>query len=67
MTLTHRNATLDDVEDIVAIYNQTIPSRMVTADLEPVTVKQKMGWFLDHRPATDQSGFLKRMGKSVLG
>ena len=51
MTLTHRNATLDDVEDIVAIYNQTIPSRMVTADLEPVTVKQKMGWFLDHSPS----------------
>ena len=51
MTLTHRNATLDDVEDIVAIYNQTISSRMVTADLEPVTVKQKMGWFLDHSPS----------------
>lgn len=50
MTLKHRNATLDDVEAIVAIYNQTIPSRMVTADLEPVTVKQKMGWFLDHSP-----------------
>lgn len=51
MNITHRNATLEDVKDIVAIYNETIPSRMVTADLEPVTKKSKMPWFLDHSPS----------------
>lgn len=51
MTITYRNATVEDVVSIVEIYNQTIPSRMVTADLEPVTVKQKLDWFHDHTPA----------------
>ena len=34
-----RNATEHDLPAIVAIYNATIPSRMVTADLDPVTVE----------------------------
>lgn len=46
-----RDATTDDLSAIVAIYNQTIPSRMVTADLAPVTVAQREGWFAEHSPA----------------
>jgi L-amino acid N-acyltransferase YncA len=34
---------------IVAIYNATIPSRMVTADLEPVTVEARRSWFDAHQ------------------
>jgi len=35
---------------IVAIYNQTIPSRMVTADLEPVSVASRQTWFSEFNP-----------------
>lgn len=48
MTVT--DATLDDLDRIVEIYNSTIPSRMVTADLEPVTVESRHAWFNEHSP-----------------
>jgi phosphinothricin acetyltransferase len=48
MNLIFRDAHLNDLPGIVAIYNATIPSRMVTADLEPVSVKSKMNWFHEH-------------------
>ncbi len=44
-------AQLHDLPDIVAIYNQTIPSRMVTADTETVTVASRREWFLSHHDA----------------
>ncbi|OMF37216.1 N-acetyltransferase [Paenibacillus sp. FSL H8-0548] len=48
------DAQLSDLERIVDIYNSTISSRMVTADLEPATVESKRAWFdehsADHRP-----------------
>ncbi|HJS36612.1 MAG TPA: N-acetyltransferase, partial [Burkholderiales bacterium] len=46
--MSHRNATLADLPRIVAIYNATIPSRLVTADLEPVTVESRLPWFEQH-------------------
>lgn len=45
-----RDATLDDLEAVVAIYNSTIPSRMVTADTEPVSVPSRVSWFHEHTP-----------------
>jgi len=48
MTIT--DATIDDLERIVEIYNSTIPSRMVTADLEPVTAESRYAWFNEHSP-----------------
>ena len=47
-----RDATLDDLPGIVAIYNSTVPSRLVTADLEPVTVESRLAWFHAHGPQT---------------
>ncbi len=47
-SLTVRNATLADLPRIVDIYNETIPGRIVTADLEPVTVEQRRPWFDRH-------------------
>ncbi len=47
---TLRLATSDDLPGIVAIYNSTIPSRMVTADTEPVTVASRQAWFDAHVP-----------------
>lgn len=47
-----RDALLTDLPAIVDIYNSTIPSRMVTADTEPVTVESREKWFDEHSPAT---------------
>lgn len=47
---TIEDATLADLPEIVAIYNETIAGRMVTADLEPVTVESRMRWFEEHSP-----------------
>jgi L-amino acid N-acyltransferase YncA len=47
---THRLATRDDLPAIVEIYNATIPSRLVTADLEPISVESRIGWFEQHKP-----------------
>lgn len=44
----YRNATPSDLKTIVAIYNSTIASRMVTADTEPVTVESRQQWFDEH-------------------
>jgi L-amino acid N-acyltransferase YncA len=44
-----RDAKLADLPRIVAIYNATVPSRMVTADTEPVSVESRIAWFEAHK------------------
>lgn len=46
--MTFRDAELHDLDEIVAIYNSTVASRMVTADTSPVEVADKLVWFYDH-------------------
>jgi L-amino acid N-acyltransferase YncA len=46
-----RDATLEDLASIVEIYNSTIPSRIVSADTEPISVEQRLPWFYEHDPA----------------
>ena len=46
-----RDANRSDLKTIVDIYNTTIASRMVTADLEPITEENRIQWFHDHSPA----------------
>ena len=48
-TFSHRLATRSDLQQIVEIYNSTIPSRMVTADTEPVSVESRVSWFEGHK------------------
>lgn len=50
--LTLRLATEADLPAIVDIYNSIIPGRMVTADLEPVTVEMRRPWLAAHNPQT---------------
>ncbi|HEY1771317.1 MAG TPA: GNAT family N-acetyltransferase [Chthoniobacterales bacterium] len=45
-----RDATEADLPAIVEIYNATIPSRMVTAELEPTTPAARLSWFRAHAP-----------------
>jgi phosphinothricin acetyltransferase len=48
--MTIRDAREADLPAIVAIYNSIIPGRMVTADLEPVTVASRLPWLQAHHP-----------------
>ncbi|MDR5831201.1 GNAT family N-acetyltransferase [Caballeronia sp. LP006] len=50
MSLQYRDATLDDLPAIVAIYNSTVASRLITADLDPVPVESRLAWFHAHGP-----------------
>lgn len=46
-----RRAELQDLDRIVEIYNSTIAGRMVTADVEPVSVESRVEWFHAHHDA----------------
>ncbi len=48
MDLRFEYAKRNDLEKIVATYNSSIPSRLATADLEPVSVESKIAWFDAH-------------------
>lgn len=45
-----RFAKFEDLPRIVDIYNNTIPSHMVTADLVAVSVESRLEWFKQHTP-----------------
>jgi L-amino acid N-acyltransferase YncA len=45
-----RHAGPSDLPEIVSIYNASIPGRMATADLAPVTVADREQWFSEFDP-----------------
>jgi len=45
-----RHATDADLSAIVDIYNSTIASKIITGDMQPVTVEQRQSWFQSHTP-----------------
>ncbi|MCU0536167.1 MAG: N-acetyltransferase family protein [Hydrococcus sp. Prado102] len=45
-----RDATEIDLPAIVEIYNDSIPSRLATADLEPIAIESRKRWFEEHSP-----------------
>lgn len=47
-----RLAVEADLPAIVGIYNSIVAGRMVTADLEPVTVESRRAWFSAHQTPT---------------
>ena len=50
MNVIIRDAVEADLPAIVEIYNATVPTRMVTAELEPATVEARLPWFREHSP-----------------
>lgn len=60
-----RIARSEDLQRIVAIYNATVPSRMVTADLEPVSVESRLGWFEQHQPGSRPLWVVERDGEVI--
>lgn len=49
-SVTLREAIVEDLPAIVAIYNAAIPSRTSNADLRLVTVESRVDWFHLHSP-----------------
>lgn len=45
-----RDALECDLEAIVAIFNAAIPTRLSTAQLETVTLEERLPWFQEHTP-----------------
>ena len=65
MPVAHRIATRRDLPQIVDIYNATIPSRMVTADTEPVSVESRVPWFEEHTPGHRPLWVVEEAGRVV--
>lgn len=51
MDLQIRIATEADLPAIVAIYNESIPAGWSTADIQPITVADRLNWFRKFDPA----------------
>ena len=45
-----RKADISDLPNIVAIYNQAVPTRRSTANTIPWTVESRTPWFIEHEP-----------------
>jgi phosphinothricin acetyltransferase len=65
--LQFRNANREDLPKIVEIYNSTIPSRMVTADTENVSVESKLEWFEQHNPETRPLWMIEDQENQIVG
>ena len=65
--MTLRDAILDDLPKIVEIYNSTVASRLVTADLEPVSVDSKLDWFNEHNSETRPLWMVEDAQKNTIG
>jgi phosphinothricin acetyltransferase len=64
--MTLRDATPLDLPAIVAIYNATIPGRMATADIVPVSIESRAGWFRAHTP-THRPIWVAEVDRRVAG
>lgn len=60
-----RLARPDDLEEIVRIYNSTVSSRLVTADLEPVSVESRVEWLHRHTPEKHPLWVVEEAGKVI--
>jgi len=45
-----RDALESDLPAIIGIFNATVSTRTVTAELEPTTVEARLPWFREHSP-----------------
>ncbi|MEO5942244.1 MAG: N-acetyltransferase family protein [Ferruginibacter sp.] len=62
-----RDAKQEDLPAIVAIYNSTIAGRMVTADINPVTVADKLDWFKEHTKERRPLWMVENYENEVIG
>jgi phosphinothricin acetyltransferase len=62
-----RDATIDDLPAIVDIYNSTVSSRQVTADLNPVPIESRFAWFDAHTPERRPLWVVEASEGGILG
>lgn len=60
-----RDALERDLPAIVGIYNAAIPSRMATADLNPVSVASRLDWYRNHHPMSRPVWVMETNGKII--
>ena len=65
--LKYRDAVQKDLESIVEIYNSTIPTRMVTADTEPVSVESRQQWFNEHTADKRPLWIVENENSDIIG
>jgi phosphinothricin acetyltransferase len=61
-----RDAVEADLSAIVSIYNASIPGRLATADLNPVSVESRLKWFYEHS-ATSRPIWIIEIDGVILG
>ena len=61
-----RDAKPGDLSAIVDIYNASIPGRLATADLEPVTLESRRAWFDEH-DASHYALWVDERGGDIVG
>ncbi len=61
-----RFAKPDDLKRIVAIYNQAVPYKNATADLQPVQTEQRISWFNEHNTESHPI-YVKEIDGKVVG
>ncbi len=66
-TIYFADASIENLDEIVSIYNSTISSRMVTADLEPISAKSRISWFHEHKPGTRPLWIVKNKEGEIIG
>ena len=66
-TIYFADASLENLDEIVTIYNSTISSRMVTADLDPVSVESRISWFYEHKPGKRPLWIVKNKEDIIIG
>ncbi len=67
MNYQHRLAQQQDLAAIVAIYNSTIASRMVTADTTPVSVAERQAWFDAHQQPQRPLWVVENAAQEIIG
>jgi phosphinothricin acetyltransferase len=60
-----RDAVDADLPRIVAIYNASIPGRLATADIAPISVESRRGWLHDRDPARHPVWVAERGGRVI--
>ena len=60
-----RDATAEDLPAIVDIYNSAVPTRVSTADIEPIPVEARLAWFGEHEPSRRPIWVMEDAGEVV--
>ncbi|MBP0008507.1 MULTISPECIES: GNAT family N-acetyltransferase [unclassified Roseofilum] len=64
--MTIRYSREADLTKIVEIYNASVPCRLATADLRPISVESRLPWYQDHSPHS-RPLWVKEINDQIVG